>query len=172
LRVFVGDNVNGGGALRPGTPRGVFDQGAPDATAPRLRLHEKPIQLLHACRPRKKRGKTSDLSIHFRNPNPLLLQLGQRKMNGLGMLQQVSAIARDCQGGAALKLFQQQPFFRFSVSDLNRHANYRPASTGRASVCSLSEESGASTLTGAVETMAPGGAVPGAAALQLITQTS
>ena len=38
--------------------------------------------------------------------------------------------------------------------------DYFPASSGNASVCSLSDESGASTLTGAVETMAPGGAAP------------
>jgi hypothetical protein len=172
LRVFIGDNVNGGGALSPGAPRCVFNQGAPDAAAPKFWLHEKSVQLLHAWQPGNKRGKTSDLSAHFRNPNAFLLQLGQRKVNGLGMLQQVGTITLDSQRGAALKLLQQRTFFRFSVSNLNRHANYRPASTGRASVCSLSDESGASTLTGAVETMAPGGAVPGAAALQLITQTS
>jgi leucyl/phenylalanyl-tRNA--protein transferase len=49
---------------------------------------------------------------------------------------------------------------------------YFPASSGRATGASLSEESGAATLTGAVEAMAGLGVAPGALVLQLIAQTS
>jgi leucyl/phenylalanyl-tRNA--protein transferase len=49
---------------------------------------------------------------------------------------------------------------------------YFPASSGSATVASLSEESGAATRTGAVEAMAGLGVAPGALVLQLIAQTS
>jgi leucyl/phenylalanyl-tRNA--protein transferase len=49
---------------------------------------------------------------------------------------------------------------------------YFPASGGRTGTGALSEESGAATLTGAVDSMALGGALPGSLVLQLIAQTS
>jgi leucyl/phenylalanyl-tRNA--protein transferase len=49
---------------------------------------------------------------------------------------------------------------------------YFPASAGTMTGASLSEESGAATLTGAVEAMAGLGVAPGALVLQLIAQTS
>jgi len=65
-----------------------------------------------------------------------------------------------------------QAAYRKLLDDAIARAAYFPASAGSATSGALSEASGEATLTGAVEAVACGGAVPGALVLQLIAQTS
>ena len=58
------------------------------------------------------------------------------------------------------------------LADAIRRQAYFPASSGSVGTASLSDESGACTLTGPVEAMAGVGTAPGALVLQLIAQTS
>ena len=58
------------------------------------------------------------------------------------------------------------------LAEAIRQPAYFPASSGSTGNASLSDESGASTLTGPVEAMAGVGNAPGALVLQLIAQTS